>query len=41
MSRLRSRIALICASLRVLLSMASEPWMVRMRLMRRSRKALA
>ena len=41
MTRLPSRIAVICASLRVLPSMASEPWMVRIRLMRRSRKALA
>jgi hypothetical protein len=40
MTRSPSRIAVICASLRVLPSMASEPWMVRMRLMRRSRSAL-
>ena len=41
MSILPSRIAVICVSLRVFPSMASDPWIVRMRLMRRKRKSRA
>jgi hypothetical protein len=39
MTRLPSKMAVICASLRVSPSMAREPWIVRMRLARRRRRA--